>query len=87
MRSVEEIERDLAEARQRSEELEHEKREAEEDARSPRKEMIRRRYVVIAKMLGQLRQLGESVGDVEGYALHLKGKSFEIGPDHEVREI
>lgn len=86
MRTIEEIERDLGAAEDRLKELEHEKRVAEEDARMPRKGVIRRRYELIKKMLDQLDELGEGVGDIEGCALHIKGATFEIHPASGVRE-
>jgi hypothetical protein len=87
MRDVGEIERDVAATKERLLELESEKKGAEEDARLPRESMIRRRYEVIQRMLEQLADLGESVGDGEGYALHIKGKTFEIDPTAGVQEV
>lgn len=87
MRDIEQIERDLTGARRRLQELEQEKSIAEEELRSPRKEEIRKRYELIKATLYELDCFGENVTDVEGFALHIKGTSFEISPDGGVQEV
>lgn len=87
MRGITEIERDLAAAEARLQELKNEKLVAEEDAKAPRKGMIRRRYELILTMLEQLEGLGERITDVEGYALHIKGTTFEISSTSGVQEV
>lgn len=51
------------------------------------KRIIRDKYLEIERLLKQLDELGESVADVEGYALHIRGKSFEIHPESGVQEV
>lgn len=46
-----------------------------------------RRYELILTMLEQLEELGERITDVEGYALHIKGTTFEISPTSGVQEV
>lgn len=87
MRTLEQIDRELASTREALRALEYEREGAEEDARDTRKGMVRRRYELIGKVLKQLDLLGESVGDAEGCALHIKGKTFEIHPESGVREV
>lgn len=87
MRSIAEIVEEQNRTAARLRELEVEKELAEKDAALPQRRRIRDRYVTIQRMLEQLDEMGENVGDVEGFALHIKGRSFEILPDGEVQEV
>lgn len=78
MRTLQEIDSDIKALQ--------EERKAAADAASPLKQRVQQRYVMIHELLDQLNQLGENVGDIEGYALHIKGKSFEISPTEGVLE-
>lgn len=62
-------------------------RKAAVDAVNPLKQQVQQRYVMINELLEQLDALGEGVGDGEGYALHIKGRTFEIIPGSGVQEV
>jgi len=62
-------------------------RKAVVDAAKPDRARIQQRYVMIESLLEQLDDLGEHVTDGEGYALHIKGKTFEISPGSGVQEV
>lgn len=87
MRSPSEIQAEIDAARDRMADLEIEKKLAEKDAAYPHRRRVRDRYLTIQRMLEQLAEMGERVRDAEGYALHIKGKSFEIHPETGVREV
>lgn len=87
MRSLTEISGELARTAEKMRELEQEEELARKDAASPQRRRIRDRYLTIQRMLEQLDEMGENVTDVEGFALHIKGRSFEITPDGGVQEV
>lgn len=49
--------------------------------------IIRDKYLEIQRLLEQLDALGENVTDIDGYALHIKGESFEIHPETGIQEV
>lgn len=51
------------------------------------KRIIRNKYQEIERLLKQLDDLGEDVADIDGYALHIRGNSFEIHPEQGVLEV
>jgi hypothetical protein len=87
MRTIGKIESDMEELRSQLHDLEIEKKLAEKDAARPRERRIRDRYEAVASIIRDLNTMGERIGDAEGYALHIKGKSFEIHPETGVQEI
>lgn len=87
MRTLKEISAEIDAARDRMADLEIERKLAEKDAANPYRRRVRDRYLTIQRMLEQLAEMGERVGDTEGYALHIKGKSFEIHPETGVQEV
>ena len=87
MRPLSEILAEIEISRTQIAELEIEKKLAEKDAANPRRRRIRDRYLTIQHMIEQLDDMGERVVDAEGYALHIKGKSFEIHPETGVQEV
>jgi hypothetical protein len=62
-------------------------RKAVVDAARPLRQRAQRCYVMIHELLLQLDELGEHVTDAEGYALHIKGKTFEINPSSGIEEV
>lgn len=58
-----------------------------ETALDPKRREIRAEYEKIQSALDRLHELGEDVADVEDYALHIRGKSFEIDPVNGVQEV